>query len=118
MQSPPPDELALWSAAIADATPEEVLAQAERLLDELCARGAPGLIDLDQGRTLLGWHPLPGRFRVSRRMEEAPAHLPLYLAVVVEAPQVHAVGESFMEAAERLLALVRTVADQLASDAG
>ncbi len=108
-----PDPFDLYSlAASADADPGEVMAEAGRLVAAAAQTETAVLIELD-GAFQLGWHPLLGPFRVARRSEGAPGHLPPWLAMVEDARHVHAGGDRPDEAVTALLALVREAADEL-----
>ncbi|MDB5098076.1 MAG: hypothetical protein JWM80_2497 [Cyanobacteria bacterium RYN_339] len=98
----------LWSASENGAE-----AEADRLLVESQRREEPALVDLGHGAHYWGWHPVIGRFVVSRRAEGAPAHLPAYLARLAEANHVHAGGTSAEDAVSELLALFASVAARL-----
>lgn len=105
-------KIQLWSASENGATEE-----AEQLLAQSAERNQAAMIDLGHGQIHLGWHPLLGRFTVSRRSDDAPAHLPLYLASLDEARQVHHTGPTAEAAVEALVALFQRVAAQLPPDA-
>jgi hypothetical protein len=98
----------LWSASVNGAE-----AEAERLLAEAEKRNEAAMVDLGHGRLYRGWHPLVGRLTVSRKGDEAPAHLPPYLARLDDAQHVHAAGSSAEDATAELLALFKRVAERL-----
>lgn len=96
--------------------PQDDLARAHALLAQAEEDNNPAMIELGDGELFLGWHPMLGRFSVSRRAENAPPELPAYMAWIDEARHVHAGGETHQDAASALLALVGRVADRLAEE--
>lgn len=107
------DAFDLYSlAATPDAEPAEVMAEAVRLVEAAAQAETAVLIELD-GAFQLGWHRLLGPFRVARRSEGAPEHLPPWLAMIEDARHVHAGGDRPDEAVSALLALVREAAEGL-----
>lgn len=92
----------------------EAEVEASRQLAEAQAQNQPGMVEVLPGKIFLGWHPIVGRFTAMRRSDAAPAHLPLFMAMLDEAQHVHAPGESAEAAAEALVALFTHTAHQLA----
>ena len=111
--SEPTDDFERWSLADAGgAPPDEVLAEAGRLLDDAARDARPTLVTLDGG-FVVGWHGLTGRFRVAPRMPGAPADIPAWLAALEDARHVHAGADRAEEAIAALLALVRETSGKL-----
>lgn len=101
----------LTVGAAPDASPDEILHATEHLLAEAASRHEAMLVTLD-AHCAHGWHPLAGRFQLAARREDAPAHLPAWLASLTEARHVHAGGDSAEAAAAALIDLIRANADR------
>lgn len=80
----PHAQVAFGLASVSEAGDE---AAAAALLADAQARGLALLVAMG-GDLHLGFHPLVGRFDVLPRRPEAPASVPPFVAVVVEAPGV------------------------------
>lgn len=94
------------------APPEEVLAEAGRLLDLAQLNEEPAWVELEGG-FVLGWHPETERFRIAGRQDGAPGHLPAWLAALETARHVHAGGQTPELAYDALIRLLRQAANQV-----
>lgn len=108
MSEPHQPSIELYSTV----TPEPLLEAAQILQESEKAQQA-AMVDLGQGLHYLGWHPLLGRFTIAPRGDDAPGHLPPFMAMLEEARHVHAGGRTPEEAVEGLVALFMQIAHKL-----
>ena len=77
------------SLAPGDASKAEIDLAVEECLVAAEAANEAIWLELQPGAIARGFHPLIGRFCVSRKRDDAPAHLPMYLATLDPATYVH-----------------------------